>query len=110
MFTNLLEDHTGNDIAIQSLPYNDFNNVIVPLGVKAKAGAELSIRIDELSTLPSNINVYLEDTQNNTLTLLNDETYTFTPTTNLNGTGRFNVHYSSKTLSVSGNTSYLVLH
>ncbi|MBO3097275.1 discoidin domain-containing protein [Gelidibacter pelagius] len=101
MFTNLLEDNTGLDIAVQSLPYNDFNNVTVPLGIKAKAGAELTISIDEVSTLPSNINVYLEDTQYNTLTLLNDETFTFAPTTNLNGADRFNIHYSAKTLSVT---------
>lgn len=100
IFTNLLEDHKGLDIAIQSLPYNDFNNVIVPLGIKAKAGAELNISIDELSTIPSNINVYIEDTQNNTLTLLNDAAYTFTPTTDLDGSGRFNVHYTARTLSV----------
>ncbi|HUH27826.1 MAG TPA: discoidin domain-containing protein [Gelidibacter sp.] len=100
IFTNLLEDHTGLDIAIQSLPYEDFNDVTVPLGIKAKAGSELSISIDDLSTLPSNINVYLEDTQNNTLTLLNDGAFTFTPTASLNGAGRFNVHYSSRTLSI----------
>ncbi len=100
LFTNLLEDNSGLDIAVQSLPYNDFNNVIVPLGMKAKAGVELSISIDDLSTLPSNINVYLEDTQNNTLTLLNDGDFKFTPTAAINGSGRFNVHYASKTLSV----------
>ncbi len=99
LFTNLLEDNTGLDIAIQSLPYDDFNNVIVPLGLKAKAGVELSISIDDLSTLPSNINVYLEDTQNKTLTLLNDGEFKFTPTAAINGSGRFNVHYAAKTLS-----------
>ena len=101
IFTNLLEDHTGIDIAVQSLPYEDFNDVSVPLGIKAKAGAELSISIDDLSTIPSNINVYLEDIQNNTLNLLNNDAYTFTPSFNLNGATRFNVHYSSRTLSVS---------
>ncbi|MBA6152939.1 LamG-like jellyroll fold domain-containing protein [Gelidibacter maritimus] len=100
IFTNLLEENNGLDIAIQSLPYEDFNNVIVPLGIKAKAGAELSISLDEVSTLPSNINVYLEDTQNNTLTFLNDDDYTFTLSSDLNGTGRFNVHYASRTLSI----------
>ncbi|MBO3097276.1 discoidin domain-containing protein [Gelidibacter pelagius] len=100
IFSKLLEDNSGLDIAIQSLPYTDYNDVIVPLGIKAKAGTELSISIDELSTLPSNIKVYLEDTQNNTLTLLNDEAFTFKPTTNLNGADRFNVHYSAKTLSI----------
>ncbi len=101
IFTNLLEDNTGLDIAIQSLPYNDFNDAVVPLGIKAKAGTELSISIDDLSTLPFNINVYLEDTQNNTLTLLNTSAFKFTTTTAINGIGRFNVHYSSKTLSIA---------
>ena len=101
IFTNLLEDSTGLDIAIQSLPYTDYNNVIVPLGIKAKAGDELSISIDDLSTLPFNINVYLEDTLNNTLTLLNNTVFEFTSTTAINSIDRFNVHFSSKTLSIA---------
>jgi hypothetical protein len=101
LFTNLLEDNIGLDIAIQSLPYSDFNDVIVPLGIKATSGSELIISIDELSTIPSNVNVYLEDTQNNTLTLLNNNDFSFTPMTNLNGTGRFYLRYSTGTLSVS---------
>ena len=101
LFTNLLEDDKGHEIAIQSLPYDDFKNVIVPLGIKARAGAELSINIDELSTIPSYINVYLEDTQYNTLTLLNKDVFKFTPSLDLNSADRFNVHYSSKTLSTN---------
>ncbi len=100
VFTNLVEDHTGQDIAIQSLPYDDFNDVVVPLGLKAKVGAELTISIDELSTIPSNVNVYLEDTQSKTLTLLNKGDFTFNPTSDLNSADRFNIHYSSKTLSI----------
>ena len=100
LFTNLLEDNTGLDIAIQSLPYNDSNDVVVPLGIKAKTGMELSISIDEDSTLPSNINVYLEDKQTNTFNLLNDAPFNFTTTTAMKGTGRFYIHYSAKTLSV----------
>ena len=100
LFTNLLEDNTGLDIAIQSLPYNDSNDVVVPLGIKAKTGMELSISIDEDSTLPSNINVYLEDKQTNTFNLLNDAPFNFTTTTAMKGMGRFYIHYSAKTLSV----------
>ncbi len=100
LFTNLLEDNTGLDIAIQSLPYEDFNDVVVPLGIKAKAGMDLSISIDELSTLPANINVYLEDTQTNTFTLLNDGPFHFTTTKAKKGVGRFHIHYSAKTLAV----------
>ncbi|WP_223266448.1 galactose oxidase-like domain-containing protein [Gelidibacter gilvus] len=100
LFTNLIEGNKGLDIAIQALPYEDFNDVIVPLGIRAKGGEELTISIDDLSTLPSNVKVYLEDTQNNTLTLLNDDVFKFTPTMDIDGSGRFNVHYSSKTLSL----------
>src|SRR5690606_15970179 len=78
-----------------------FNDVVVPLGIKAKAGEELTISIDELSTLPSNINVYLEDIQNKTLTLLNADAFLFTPTIDMNGAGRFNLHYSARTLSIA---------
>ncbi|WP_051209826.1 galactose oxidase-like domain-containing protein [Gelidibacter mesophilus] len=100
IFTNLLEDNKGLGIAIQALPYEDFNDVVVPLGIRAKGGQELTISVDDLSTLPSNVNVYLEDTQNKTLTYLNNEDFKFTPTQDINVSDRFNVHYSSKTLSV----------
>ncbi|WP_027125362.1 discoidin domain-containing protein [Gelidibacter mesophilus] len=102
IFTNLLEDGDGSglDIAIQSLPYNDFNDVTVPLGIKAKANTELIISVDDLSTIPSHINVYLEDVQNKTLTLLNNDVFRFTPSIDVNSSELFNVHYSARTLSI----------
>ena len=87
-------------MAIQALPYNDFNDVVVPLGIKSDAGIELTIGLDAATaTLPSNINIYLEDNATNTLTLLNTGDYVFTPTTALDTTGRFFVHFSSMALS-----------
>lgn len=97
--TSLLEDATSLNFAIQSLPYDDFNDVVVPLVIKSKAGEELSIGIEEGSTLPSNITVYLEDAETNTFTSLTAKPYTFT-SKNLNSANRFYVHYSSKSLSV----------
>lgn len=99
IFTNLVENNEGLDMQIQSLPYNDFNDVVVPLGVKAVANGELTIRIMDTSTLPQNISVYLEDTVLNTLTLLNTDDYVFTPTSDLVGTGRFFLRYAADTLS-----------
>ena len=101
IFTILLEDNEGLDIAIQSLPYSDFNDVVIPLGVKAVVEGQLTIGLDSNSSLPSNVNVYLEDTQENTLTLLNTSDYVFTPTNDLIGLGRFFLRYSSETLSLS---------
>ncbi|EDP70902.1 hypothetical protein FBALC1_09083 [Flavobacteriales bacterium ALC-1] len=103
IFSNLVEDNAGLDMAIQTLPFNDFNNVVVPLGINAQAGIGLTIEIDDTSSLPSNINVYLEDNETNTWTLLNGGNYSFSPSSDLNGTGRFFIHYSSVTLSAENN-------
>lgn len=100
IFTNLVEDNEGLDIAIQSLPYGDLNDVIIPLGVKAIVDGEMTIALDATSSLPQGINVYLEDTLLNTLTLLNDSNYVFTPESDLTGTGRFFLRYAAETLTV----------
>jgi hypothetical protein len=101
IFSNLVEENTGLDMAIQTLPYNDFNSISIPLSVNAEAGIELTLDLDSNSSLPINIQVYLEDTVENTLTLLNDDNYTFSSTESLNGTGRFYLRYSSEVLSVN---------
>ncbi|REE08702.1 putative secreted protein (Por secretion system target) [Winogradskyella pacifica] len=104
IFTNLVENNTGIDMAIQALPYNDFNDVVVPLGIKGEAGIQLTIGLDtETVSIPSNINIYLEDNVTNTWTILNTGDYVFTPASTLNGTGRFYVHFSSSTLSTEDN-------
>ena len=99
IFSNLLADNTGSAMAIQSLDYNDFNDVVVPLGINAKSAA-LTIGIDKLAnTLPANIGVYLEDRETSTFTLLTSNDYTFTPSSDLKGAGRFYLHYSAKALT-----------
>ena len=60
----------------------------IPLGIKANPGEQITISIDE-TTLPDNVEVYLEDNVHNTFTRLDEGEYTFTPNTTLNGTGRF---------------------
>lgn len=111
IFTTLVEDNSGLDMAIQSLPYTDFNDVVVPLGINASA-TELKIGIDDSAkSLPDNIHVYLEDTVANTLTLLNNKGYTFTPSADLNGTGRFYLRYTTNVLSALTNSfDYLQIY
>ncbi len=99
IFTNLVEGNSYMEIAVQSLPYNDFNNVVVPLGIKAAQGTELTISLGNNSTLPDDVNVYLEDTLFNTVTLLNESDFVFTPDSALTGTGRFFLRYSADTLT-----------
>jgi hypothetical protein len=99
IFSNLVVDNTGSAMAIQSLDYADFNDVVVPLGIHAKLGA-LTISIDALATtLPADIQVYLEDRETSTFTLLTTNDYTFTPASDLKGVGRFFLRYSAKSLA-----------
>ncbi|WP_178988453.1 zinc-dependent metalloprotease [Winogradskyella schleiferi] len=101
IFSNLVEDNSGLDMAIQALPFNDLNDVIIPIGIKAQANEQLTISIDDVSYLPSGVNVYLNDTVENAFTLLNTSDYTFTASNDLTGTGRFYIQYATQTLSVN---------
>ncbi len=103
IYSQLVQDNTGRDLAIQSLGITDMDDVAVPLGINANQGEQLAISIAN-SNLPANINVYLEDNATNTWTLLNDGDYVFTPTDALSGTGRFFLRFSSTTLSVDDNS------
>lgn len=89
-------------IALQALGSADLSNVTIPLGLNANAGESLTISISEMNT-PVAVNVYLEDYQNNTLTLLNDTDFVINPIDNLNGTGRFYLRLSNSVLSTTDN-------
>ncbi|GGG60077.1 T9SS type A sorting domain-containing protein [Bizionia arctica] len=99
IYSQLVEDNTGNAIAIQSLGYLDYADVTIPLGVRAPQGQELTFSILE-SSLPESTNVYLEDMVANTVTLLNEGNYTLTPTSNITGTGRFFLRFAESALSI----------
>lgn len=76
--------------------------MIIPLGINANQGQQLTISILN-TTLPSDIEVYLEDTELNTFTLLNATDYIFTADTNISGTGRFFLRFESDTLTITEN-------
>lgn len=73
--------------------------MIIPVGITATAGEELSISANSLN-LPEGLNIYLEDKLDDSFTLLNN-TSTFTTIANedLNGIGRFYIHTTSTALS-----------
>ena len=63
-----------------------------------EAGVSLKIQIAN-STIPEDINVYIEDTVENTFTLLTNESFELLAQTTLSGVGRFFLHYTTSTLS-----------
>jgi hypothetical protein len=102
LYSHLVDDNTGVDMAIQALSNSDMNDVSIPLGLNVAAGQSITFHIHE-NDLPEDINVYLEDNVENTLTLLNTNNYVFTPGHELSGTGRFFLHFSSEALSINEN-------
>ncbi|MFK7833691.1 MAG: choice-of-anchor J domain-containing protein [Winogradskyella sp.] len=100
MFSHLVEDNTGVSMALQALAISDLSDVSIPLGVNANQGEQLNFSV-ALSTLPNTVSVYLDDTLNNTSTLLNTSDYVLTPNANLSGTGRFYLRFGNNALSVS---------
>src|SRR5690606_10649570 len=99
IYSQLVQGNTGIDMAIQSLAYTDLgSDIAVPLGINASTGQSVTISI-ATTTLPAGIEVFLEDTSNNSFTLLNTGDFTFTATTALNDTGRFYLRFADTTLS-----------
>jgi hypothetical protein len=103
LYSHLVQDNTGTPMALQALSQTDLNDVIIPLGVNANQGEQITFSIEDM-TLPASVNVYLEDVVTNTITLLNDSDYVMTPNTALSGTGRFFLRTSEDALSTIENS------
>ena len=99
----LVENDNGIAMAIQALHTNDISEVTVPLGININPNEAVEFSILD-STLPDTINVYLEDTETGTNTLLNDENYTVNLDNAVVGKGRFYLRFVNQTLSTNENT------
>jgi hypothetical protein len=100
IYTQAVANGNGRDLGIQSLPDNDFENMIIPVGIKATSGKNITISASAFN-LPTGINVYLEDKNDGSFTLLDSSSdFTTTLDSDLNGIGRFFLHTSSQALSV----------
>ncbi|MDB9782482.1 PQQ-dependent sugar dehydrogenase [Winogradskyella sp.] len=100
VYTHLVEENTGTPMAIQALGQDDMNNVVIPLGIHAAQGETITVAITEMS-IPSTVNVYLEDTDNNTFTLLNTNTYSFVADTDMLNAGRFFLRFETSALNLN---------
>jgi hypothetical protein len=103
VYSELVSNNQGKKLGVQSLPNSDYENMIIPLGVKAKAD-EITFTADALN-LPSGVKVYLEDRFTKTFTRLDEAntTYKVTLAEAINGIGRFYLHTAQKALSIDTN-------
>jgi hypothetical protein len=99
IYTELIANSEGEKYQVQSLPNNDFENMIIPVGINAESGTTITIDASK-KNFPSGINIYLEDKQDNTFTLLDaDANFSTTLENSLSGIGRFYLHTTSEALS-----------
>jgi hypothetical protein len=93
IFTHLVSDNNGKNYQLQSLPIAEMETIIVPVGIKAAAGKEITFTAEAMN-LPGDTKVFLEDRLANTLTRLDEANASYKITLNdaLNGTGRFFLH------------------
>lgn len=103
VYSRLIEGNNDTNFTIQSLSNDDFNETIIPIGVKAKANTEITFSSIK-TNLPSDIDVYLEDKELQTFIKLDENTsHKISLQQDLDGIGRFFLHTSSKALSVESN-------
>lgn len=102
LYSHLIEDNQGVPMAIQAVNSNILSEIIIPLGVNAYPNEELRFTITDIM-LSDSVNIYLEDTVANTVTLLTNEDYVIVPTIELSGTGRFFLRLTQGLLSNAQN-------
>lgn len=100
IYTHHVANGNGEKLGIQSLPNDNFETTIIPIGIKASSGTEITISATT-SNLPNGVYAYLEDKEDNSFTVLDTSSdFKTTLSTDLNGIGRFYLHTYS-TLGVS---------
>lgn len=99
VYTGIVSDGSGEKLAIQSLPNENYEDMVIPVGVTAEVDAEITFTAEALN-VPSGYKVYLEDRLNNTFTRLDEATSEYTTAVSETSTdGRFYIHAKSSALS-----------
>jgi hypothetical protein len=97
LMTRLVEEDEGHGMAINAMSTEDMDDVVIPLEINQSSGQEFRVNLHTSSI--GQVNIYLEDTELQTLTLLNEEDFVLTPTSDISNMGRFYLHLTADTLS-----------
>lgn len=103
VFTNLVEDNNNGAFALQCLPPENFEDLIIPIGVNVESNTSVNFSIDA-NNIPTGINIYIEDKQEGKFTKMNTigSSYQITLLEPQNGTGHFYLHTTNQVLSTEG--------
>ena len=106
IYSHLVSSSEGVDFMRQSLPKNNYENMVIPIGVNAYAEKEIIFSVNH-QNLPNDLMVFIEDKENKTITRLdeNNSSYKITLNSKNNGIGRFFLRTSTtdlrKTLDIN---------
>lgn len=97
IYTQLISDNQNVNFMRQTLPNTNHESLIVPVGVNADAGEEITFTANALN-IPNGLNVFIEDRELGLYTQLDvaNAEYAVTLTSNLNGIGRFYLHTNTQ--------------
>ena len=98
IYSRLVADDEGVNMDHQSLAYSEMWNKVIPLGVNALAGEEITFAISHRTT-PADLNIYLEDALEGTMTDIKAGDYTLVSSGDISGVGRFFIHMTADTMS-----------
>ncbi len=98
IYTELVTDNIGKKLAIQTLPKDNLEAMVVPVGIIGKANQELTFSIQNIN-LPEGTEIYLEDKISNKFINLSIENYKITLENDSNSVGQFYIHAKVKSLS-----------
>jgi hypothetical protein len=101
--THLAAGSNGTNFTLQCLPNSDYETIVVPLAVSAAVNKNITFSAAAVN-LPTGIKVFLEDTENQTITDITTSTYQINVEKALNGIGRFYMHTAARVLSIEDNT------
>ncbi|WP_445747687.1 glycosyl hydrolase [Polaribacter sp.] len=92
VFSHLVNNNEGIPFMRQALPNTDFENTVIPIGIKVTSGKEITFSVNA-TNLPEGIFVFLEDKQNNTITRMDEKNSNYKVTISENNNmGRFFIH------------------
>ena len=98
--SRLTENDQGYNMSINAMSIETVYNQSIPLVINQQEGQPFRVSISE-NTIPEEVNVYLEDVLNGTLTSLKDQDFELSAQSDLSEDGRFYIRFTTESLAIN---------
>ena len=97
--SRLVQDDQGVNLEINAMDIESLYNQTIPLVINQQEGQNFRVSISN-NTLPEEVNVYLEDVFNGTLTSLKNQDFELVAQEDLSQDGRFYIRFTTENLAI----------